>query len=43
MAGVIAQERDDKRKFAEALDKATDGESKVNRKLLGVETPPFKP
>lgn len=43
MESVIAQEKADKKKFADALDKATNGQSKVDRRYLAVEEPPFVP
>lgn len=41
MQEVLDQEKADKKKFAVALDKATEGDSKVNPRYLKVETPPF--
>lgn len=42
MAKILSREKSDKKKFADALDKATDGESKVDRKFLAVMKPPFE-
>lgn len=42
MKKVLDLERADKRKFADALDKATEGESKVDRNYLTVEEPEFE-
>jgi hypothetical protein len=39
---VLADERKDKKKFAEALDKATNGESEVDKRHLKVFKPPFE-
>lgn len=42
MREVLKREKQDKVKFADALDEATDGDSKVNRRYLVGEAPPFK-
>lgn len=42
MEKVIERERKDKKKFAAALDQATKGESKVDRKFLNVDLPTWE-